>query len=103
MGVELFDCLTEYYLEVTSGENKSFPVQLRYVVICSMNFGIHGVRSIEDFMHKWTTDEFLDMSVLHRILDWLQDHLPLNACNQLLTRWGVRGSISDQVSATCQL
>ena len=65
-----------------------------------MNFGIHGVRSIEDFMREWARDEFLDMSVLHLVLDWLQGHLPLNARNRLLTRRGVRGSMSDQVSAS---
>ena len=68
-----------------------------------MDFGIHDVRSIEDFMREWATDEFLDMSVFHLVFDWLKDHLPLGANNRLLTRRGVRGSISDQVSATCQL
>jgi len=65
-----------------------------------MNFGIHSHRSIEDFMHEWATDEFLDMSVLHLVLDWLKVHLPLNASNEPLTRRGV-WAISDEVSAIC--
>ena len=68
-----------------------------------MNFGIHGVRSIEDFMREWATEQFLDISVFHLVLEWLQGRLPLNARNRLLTSRGMRGSMSDQVSATGQL